>query len=128
LLAVLGGIGGGVVRDILLNVIPAALTNPFYLITCLLTALIALRISQTTSVRLQSGLFLVMGCFSLAWYAIVGSQKALATGLPYLAVIVIGVVGPTARPYVLDLTCGMTPSISATETVGRGQSGTGDKR
>ena len=35
LIAVIGGIGGGVTRDVLLNTIPGALTNPWYLILCL---------------------------------------------------------------------------------------------
>ena len=36
ILAVFGGIGGGVSRDVLLNKIPGALTNPWYLILCLI--------------------------------------------------------------------------------------------
>ena len=35
-LAIFGGIGGGVSRDVLLNKIPGALTNPWYLILCFL--------------------------------------------------------------------------------------------
>ena len=38
LIAVIGGIGGGVSRDVLLNTIPGALTNPWYLILCLAAA------------------------------------------------------------------------------------------
>ena len=34
LIAIFGGIGGGVSRDVLLNDIPSALTNPLYLILC----------------------------------------------------------------------------------------------
>ena len=36
ILAIFGGIGGGVSRDVLLNKIPGALTNPWYLILCVL--------------------------------------------------------------------------------------------
>src|SRR4029453_13060748 len=42
LIAVLGGIGGGVTRDVLLNTIPGALTNPWYLILCLIASALAL--------------------------------------------------------------------------------------
>ncbi len=45
LLAIFGGIGGGVSRDILLNKIPGALTNPWYLILCVLAAIVGLLIS-----------------------------------------------------------------------------------
>ncbi|MBK8050607.1 MAG: TRIC cation channel family protein [Anaerolineales bacterium] len=41
LIAVIGGIGGGVARDVLLNDLPSALTNPWYLILCLLAVSLA---------------------------------------------------------------------------------------
>ena len=50
-----------------------------------------------------------MAAFSLPWYAIIGTQKALADHLPLLAVVLIGVVGPTAGRYFIDLTSGVTP-------------------
>jgi uncharacterized membrane protein YeiH len=52
-----------------------------------------------------------MAAFSLPWYAIVGTQKALGEtpSLGLLAVILIGVVGPTAGRYFIDLTSGVTP-------------------
>ncbi len=37
-LAYAGGIGGGIVRDVLVNKVPAALMNPWYLILCLAAA------------------------------------------------------------------------------------------
>ncbi|MBK8050606.1 MAG: TRIC cation channel family protein [Anaerolineales bacterium] len=50
-----------------------------------------------------------MAAFSLPWYAIIGTQKALAADLPILAVVLIGIVGPTAGRYFIDLTAGVTP-------------------
>ncbi len=45
LLAIFGGIGGGVSRDVLLNKIPGALTNPWYLILCILAGIVGMLIS-----------------------------------------------------------------------------------
>src|SRR5512147_1994884 len=45
ILAIFGGIGGGVSRDVLLNKIPGALTNPWYLILCFLAAIVGILIS-----------------------------------------------------------------------------------
>ena len=45
ILAIFGGIGGGVSRDILLNKIPGALTNPWYLILCVLAGIVGILIS-----------------------------------------------------------------------------------
>ena len=40
LMALLGGIGGGVTRDVILNKIPAAFTNPAYILLCLAAGIV----------------------------------------------------------------------------------------
>jgi len=109
LIAVIGGIGGGVTRDVLLNDIPAALTNPLYLILCAVAGFLALRIAGQLDTARTARVFDFMSIFSLPWYAAVGTNKALDAGLPYVACILIGVVGPTAGRYFIDVTCGVTP-------------------
>lgn len=109
LIAILGGIGGGVTRDVLLNDIPSALTNPWYLILCLGAALLALAAVGRLSGHHLKRTFDFMAAFSLPWYAIVGTQKALAAGLPVIACVLIGVVGPTAGRWFIDITSGVTP-------------------
>jgi uncharacterized membrane protein YeiH len=109
IIAVIGGIGGGVTRDILLNDVPSALTNPWYLILCLAAAGLAFLAMGRLSGHGIRRLFDFMAAFSLPWYAIIGTQKALAANLPLLAVVLIGVVGPTAGRYFIDLTSGVTP-------------------
>lgn len=109
LIAVIGGIGGGVTRDVLLNVIPGALTNPFYILLCLAAALVALSVTRRRSHDQVRRIFDFMAAFSLPWYAIIGTQKALAADLPVIAVILIGVVGTTAGRFFIDLTSGVTP-------------------
>ena len=109
LIAVIGGIGGGVSRDVLLNTIPGALTNPWYLILCLAAVGLAFLAMGRLSGHGIRRLFDFMAAFSLPWYAIIGTQKALADHLPLLAVVLIGVVGPTAGRYFIDLTSGVTP-------------------
>src|SRR6188472_886319 len=109
LLAVFGGIGGGVSRDVLLNDIPSALTNPMYLILCAVAGFLALRISGRLDEARTTRLFDFMSAFSLPWYAAVGCNKALEADLPYIACILIGVVGPTAGRFLIDITSGLTP-------------------
>jgi len=50
-----------------------------------------------------------MSAFSLPWYAAVGCNKALEAQLPYIACILIGVIGPTAGRFLIDITSGVTP-------------------
>ena len=109
LLAIFGGIGGGVSRDVLLNDIPSALTNPLYLILCAVAGFLALRISGRLDAARTTRLFDFMSAFSLPWYAAVGCNKALEADLPYLACILIGVIGPTAGRFLIDITSGVTP-------------------
>lgn len=109
IIAVIGGIGGGVTRDVLLNDLPSALTNPWYLILCTGAAALALAATSRLSGHHIRRTFDFMAAFSLPWYAIIGTQKALAADLPLLAVVLIGVVGPTAGRYFIDLTSGVTP-------------------
>ena len=109
LIAVFGGIGGGVSRDVLLNDIPSALTNPLYLILCAAAGFLALRISGRLDAAPTARVFDFMSAFSLPWYAAVGANKALEADLPYLACILIGVVGPTAGRFLIDITSGVTP-------------------
>ena len=108
-MAFLGGIGGGVTRDVLLNKIPSAFTNPLYVLLCVIAAILALQIHYKTGQEFREGLFSFMAAFSLPWYAVVGCDAALKAGLPLLAAIVIGVIGPTAGRYFIDITSGVTP-------------------
>jgi uncharacterized membrane protein YeiH len=106
LMAVTGGIAGGVIRDVLLNKIPYALTNPWYLFLCLLAGVVGILIAYGKGQKFRETFFQFMTSFSLTWYAVVGVQAALNAKLPWIACIAIGVVGPTAGPYFIDLTAG----------------------
>ncbi|MBV8338909.1 MAG: TRIC cation channel family protein, partial [Candidatus Eremiobacteraeota bacterium] len=51
ILAYAGGIGGGVIRDVLINKVPSPLIIPWYLIACLLAAWLALVIEYNIGQR-----------------------------------------------------------------------------
>ena len=106
LLAIFGGIGGGVSRDVLLNKVPGALSNPWYLILCVLAGVVAMFISYKGGQKFRESLYQFMTAFSLPWYAAIGVQAALNAGLPDIAAIAIGVVGPTAGRFLIDITAG----------------------
>jgi uncharacterized membrane protein YeiH len=89
--------------------VPGAIQNPWYLLLSLAAALLALAAIRNMSENGIRRLFDFMAAFSLPWYAIIGTQKALALDLPVIACILIGVVGPTAGRYFIDLTSGVTP-------------------
>ena len=82
LMAILGGIGGGVSRDVLANDVPSALTNPAYLTLCVVAGLIGYQLAYAKGQFFREGLFQFMTSFSLPWYAMVGAAKGVEIGLP----------------------------------------------
>src|SRR5215217_1690393 len=109
LMALLGGIGGGVTRDVLVAEIPSALTNPAYLTLCLAAGVVGYLIAYGKGQLFREGLFQFMTAFSLPWYAIVGAQKGVEVGLPILGALLLAVVGPTAGRFYIDVASGVTP-------------------
>lgn len=107
-MAIFGGIGGGVTRDLLLNETPGALTNPWYLILIILAWLVGLQVAWGKGEKFRETLFQFMTSFSLPWYAVVGVEKGLEAGWPLLGAIFLGVVGPTAGRWLIDVTSGVT--------------------
>jgi uncharacterized membrane protein YeiH len=109
ILAYVGGIGGGILRDILVNRVPSPLINPWYIILCLGAAVVALVCDYYATMRFKDGLFQFMTAFTLPWYAIVGAQAAVDAKLGYLAAILIGVIATTGGRYFIDISCGCVP-------------------
>jgi uncharacterized membrane protein YeiH len=109
LLGALGGLVGSMLRDLLLTDVPDALTNPWYLIVCILAALVALRVTSEASHGVREKLFQFMSAFALPWMAAVGVSKSLDADLPVVAALLIGVICATAGRYFIDVTTDVPP-------------------
>ena len=107
-MAVFGGIGGGTTRDVLLNEVPGSWTNPWYLILIILAWILGLYLAWGKGQTFRETFYQFMTSFSLPWYAVVGVEKGLQAGWPLLGAIALGVVGPTAGRYLIDVTSGNT--------------------
>lgn len=108
-MALLMGLGGGITRDVLVNQVPGALTNPAYLTVCVIAGFIGYRLAFGKGQLFREGLFQFMTSFSLPLYAIGGAQKGVDTGLPVLGVLALSVIGPTAGRWYVDVPCGVPP-------------------
>src|SRR3954468_16191047 len=81
LLAVSGGLGGGLIRDILLaDGPPVAMTNRAHLPTVAITAAVSFFFSGCLS-RLPA-LLVVLDAVPLGFFTVIGAQKAQLVGLP----------------------------------------------
>jgi uncharacterized membrane protein YeiH len=108
-MALLGGLGGGISRDVLLNKVPSALLNPAYITLCLVFGVVGYLIAYGEGQLFREGLFQFMTAFSLPWYAIVGAQAGVKAHIPILGCLLLAVVGPTAGRWLIDVSCGVTP-------------------
>ncbi len=109
LLGIIAGIAGGVARDIILNDIPSAFTNPAYIVFSIAVSIVALSIGYYSGQKFKEGTFKYMAAFSLPWYSAVGVNKALEAGLPAVPSIIIGVIAATTGRFVVDIVSGVTP-------------------
>jgi uncharacterized membrane protein YeiH len=102
LLAVSGGLGGGLIRDVLLaEGPPVALTNPVYLPTVAVTAAITFYFSGWLS-RLTP-LLVVLDAVTLGFFTVIGAQKAQLAALPNASVVFIGTLTAVGGAMIRDV-------------------------
>jgi uncharacterized membrane protein YeiH len=102
LLAVSGGLGGGLIRDVLLaEGPPVALTNQAYLPTVAITAAITFFFSGWLS-RLTA-LLVVLDAVTLGFFTVIGAQKAELAGLPSASVVFVGTVTAVGGALIRDV-------------------------
>jgi uncharacterized membrane protein YeiH len=102
LLAVTGGLGGGLIRDVLLaEGPPVALTNPAYLPTVAVTAAVTFYFSGWLS-RLTR-LLVVLDAVTLGFFTVIGAQRAELAGLPSASVVFIGTATAVGGAVIRDM-------------------------
>ncbi|WP_369255830.1 trimeric intracellular cation channel family protein [Geodermatophilus amargosae] len=102
LLAVSGGLGGGLIRDVLLaQGPPVALTNRAYLPAVAITAMVTFYFSGWLS-RL-TGLLVVLDAVTLGLFTVIGAQKAQLAGLPSASVVFIGTLTAVGGAVIRDV-------------------------
>jgi uncharacterized membrane protein YeiH len=102
LLAVSGGLGGGLIRDVLLaEGPPVALTNQAYLPTVAITAAVTFFFSGWLS-RLTA-LLVVLDAVTLGFFTVIGAQKAELAGLPSASVVFIGTLTAVGGALIRDV-------------------------
>ncbi len=105
--ALVTGVGGGTVRDLLIDAPVFWMTDTWVAAICLGTALLA----WFTPVRWWEGRALdIADGAGLAAYAVLGSAKALAYGIPPVPAILMGVITGCVGGIIRDVVAGR-PSI-----------------
>jgi uncharacterized membrane protein YeiH len=104
LLALVMGLGGGIVRDVLLGLRPEAVTSPYYLPTVAAAALAGFLF--TSLARRFGAMLIVLDALSAGLFTVVGVEKALLYDLPYVSAIFIGVAAAVGGGVLVDLIAG----------------------
>ena len=95
------GFGGGILRDVLLSEVPAALTSNWYVLVATLAALAGMLLERLFS-RLGP-LITVLDALTIGLFGAIGTTKALAAGLPVVPSIFVGVLSAVGGSILRDL-------------------------
>jgi uncharacterized membrane protein YeiH len=121
-LAWITGLGGGIIRDVLLgDVPPRGIYDPWYLVTVLVAGLAVVLAypfvtdAQRRRPRLRLGLISravkYLDAVGLAVFAVSGSLKALGLGAPPLACILVGAITAVGGGALRDVLVGQVPEV-----------------
>jgi uncharacterized membrane protein YeiH len=103
------GLGGGLLRDILLSQLPAALNNNWYLVTATAAALLGMLLERLFA-RL-SVFITVLDALTIGLYCAIGTSKALAAGLPPVPAVFVGVLAAVGGSILRDLLLGVPIAV-----------------
>lgn len=108
--ALLMGLGGGFIRDMLLGNLPAAsLRDPWSLATVLLAIGIVLVIGRHLA-RASRAMSFLDG-LALGLFAVTGTEYGLAFDLPYVSAILLGAISAVGGGMLVSVLQGQTPEI-----------------
>lgn len=111
-LAITTGLGGGILRDVLLGHLPPlALERPVYLQLAFVSAAVAFFFTRHVD-RIQP-LLTFVDAAALGFFGVVGAQQAIAHRLPFLGVLLVGVVCATAGGLLRDVLARDVPTLLA---------------
>ena len=102
-------IGGGTIRDVLLDVTPAWMTTPVYLICTAIAMFFVIAFGKYV-IRLNNTFF-IFDSVGLALFTIVGAEKSLALGYPFWVAIIMGSITGAAGGVIRDVFINEIPLI-----------------
>jgi uncharacterized membrane protein YeiH len=108
-LGVVSGLGGGIIRDLLLNTLPLALRNPAYLWTVIGAAGVGLFFGSI--VRRVTWVLVGVEALALGFFTLIGVERALLFGLPSISAVFVGTVTGVGGSVIRDVLTGSVPPV-----------------
>jgi len=109
-LASVTAIGGGTIRDIILDTTVFWVANPIYLYVILVTAVLTIIIIRRPKL-IPKRFLLIADAFGLALFAVLGTEKALSLGVPVTVAVIMGTITGVAGGMIRDVLCNVIPMI-----------------
>jgi uncharacterized membrane protein YeiH len=113
-IAVIAGIGGGTLRDILLGRLPVYwIHDPIYVVVGATAATLTFFFSRR--LRLPLNFFLIPDAVGLALFTVIGTSVALGLNTPWLIAALMGVITGVFGGVIRDILCNEIPLIFRTD-------------
>lgn len=106
-LALVTGLGGGMLRDVLLARIPLALEEPRYLAAVAVAAIVGAFFAEAAN-RMRHAMVAV-DALSLGLFSVIGAERALLADLPLSSAILIGTITGIGGGILRDILVGDVP-------------------
>ena len=113
-IAIMTGLGGGLIRDLFLAVgRPSALQENNYIITVVIAVVMALLLGRWyhSSRRLATKIITVLDSIAMGLFAVAGTYKALLFNAPVTVAILLGVITAVGGGVLRDVLARRTPAI-----------------
>ncbi len=113
-IAVISGIGGGTVRDLLLGRLPVYwVHDPIYVVVGMTAGTLTFFLGRR--IRLPKNFFLIPDAVGLALFTVIGTSVALQLGTPWLIAALMGVITGVFGGVIRDIMCNEVPLIFRTD-------------
>ncbi|MDH6533090.1 putative membrane protein YeiH [Aurantimicrobium minutum] len=103
------GLGGGFLRDLLLNRLPVALTENWYILVAIVAALLGMLLARMF--RRVDWMITVLDALALGLFAALGTTAALVSGLPFVPSLFVGVITAVGGGFIRDVLLNMPISV-----------------
>ncbi len=113
-IAIISGIGGGTVRDILLGRLPVYwIHDPIYVMVGIVAGTLTFFLGRRLD--LPKNFFLIPDAIGLALFTVIGTSVALKLGAPWLIASLMGVITGVFGGVIRDILCNEVPLILRTD-------------
>lgn len=109
IIGIVMGMGGGLIRDLLLNVTPTTLQSNWYLLTATGAALVGMLLAGVFQ-RLN-GVIVGLDALVMGLFGAFGTSKALVLGLPLVPAVFVGVCAAVGGGILRDMIMGLPVAI-----------------